>query len=286
MGKPKARPGAAASARQYHLGCRRGDLAEKIILVGDPQRVDRAAALLDRVRRRGEQREFRWVTGSYRGVGVSVLGTGIGTDNTEIAVIEACQVTAQPTFIRCGSCGALQPSIQLGELIVTRGAVRLERTSSFFAEEEYPAVADPEVLFALAAACRNRGFAYHLGITASACGFYGSQGREVGGFKPRFPELNRRLAEQGVLNFEMESSTLFILCQLRGLRAGTICAVYGSRPRRELIAGAEKRRAERNCLRAGLDAMVLLERMDAEREAGSPLWLPRELREKSAGRRE
>ena len=80
---------------------------------------------------------------------VSVVSTGIGTDNVEIVVAEILAITERPTFIRVGSCGALQPEIALGDLIISTGAVRLESTTSYFVHDGYPAVADYEAVLAL-----------------------------------------------------------------------------------------------------------------------------------------
>ena len=80
---------------------------------------------------------------------MSVVSTGIGTDNVEIVVAEILAITERPTFIRVGSCGALQPEMGLGDLAITTGAVRLESTTSFFVHDGYPAVADYEAVAAL-----------------------------------------------------------------------------------------------------------------------------------------
>ncbi len=119
-----------AGERQYHIGLGPGELAEYILLPGDPDRTPRIAERLDSIELERHNREFVTVTGSYRGQPVSVVSTGIGTDNVEIVVAEILAITERPTFIRVGSCGSLQPEIGLGELIITSGAVRLEATTS------------------------------------------------------------------------------------------------------------------------------------------------------------
>ena len=80
---------------------------------------------------------------------MSVVSTGIGTDNVEIAVAEILAITQRPTFVRVGSCGALQPEMNLGDLVITSGAIRLESTTSFFVHDGFPAVADYEAVAAL-----------------------------------------------------------------------------------------------------------------------------------------
>ena len=128
--------------RQYHIGLGPGELAEYILLPGDPDRTARIATRFDSIELERQHREFATVTGQYRGQRVSVVSTGIGTDNVEIVVAEILAITERPTFIRVGSCGALQSEMSLGDLVITTGAVRLESTTSFFVHDGYPAVAE------------------------------------------------------------------------------------------------------------------------------------------------
>ncbi|HEY3522918.1 MAG TPA: hypothetical protein VGK63_04385, partial [Candidatus Limnocylindrales bacterium] len=143
---PSADPRVAlpTGERQYHIGLGPGELAEYILLPGDQDRTAKIAANFDEIERQHRHREFASATGTYRGQRISVVSTGIGTDNVEIVVAEILAITEHPTFIRVGSCGSLQPEIGLGELIITSGAVRLEATTSFFVHDGYPAVADYE----------------------------------------------------------------------------------------------------------------------------------------------
>ena len=127
--------------RQYHIGLGPGDLAEYILLPGDPDRTARIATRFDSIELEQHHREFATVTGTFRGQRVSVVSTGIGTDNVEIVVAEILAITERPTFVRVGSCGSLQPEVNLGDLIVSTGAVRLEATTSFFVHDGYPAIA-------------------------------------------------------------------------------------------------------------------------------------------------
>ena len=214
--------------RQYHIGLGPGELAEYILLPGDPDRTARIAARLDSIELERRHREFASVTGTYRGQRVSVVSTGIGTDNVEIVVAEILAITERPTFIRVGSCGTLQPEIALGDLVITTGAVRLESTTSFFVHDGYPAVADYEAVVALIEAAERLGHRAHVGLTATAPGFFGAQGRPIPQLPIRYPDLAEDMARQRVMNFEMEASALLVLaglarmssrCRLRGLRA-------------------------------------------------------------------
>jgi uridine phosphorylase len=261
--------------RQYHIGLGRGDLAEYILLPGDPDRTARIATRLDSVEFERRNREFATVTGSYRGQPVSVVSTGIGTDNVEIVVAEILAITERPTFIRVGSCGSLQPEIGLGELVISSGAVRLEATTSFFVHDGYPAVADYEAVVALVEAADRLGHRAHVGVTATAPGFFGAQGRPIPQLPIRFPDLAEEMARQRVLNFEMEASALFVLAGLARCRAGVGCAVYAQRSTGDFVTGDEKERAEAACVETGLEGLLILAEMDRQkRQAVAERWRP------------
>jgi uridine phosphorylase len=261
--------------RQYHIGLGRGDLAEYILLPGDPDRTARIATRLDSVEFERRNREFATVTGSYRGQAVSVVSTGIGTDNVEIVVAEILAITERPTFIRVGSCGSLQPEIGLGDLVITSGAVRLEATTSFFVHDGYPAVADYEAVVALVEAADRLGHRAHVGVTATAPGFFGAQGRPIPQLPIRFPDLAEEMARQRVLNFEMEASALLVLAGLARCRAGVVCAVYAQRSTGDFVTGDEKERAEAACVETGLEGLAILAQMDRQkRQAMAERWRP------------
>lgn len=264
-----------AGERQYHIGVGPGDLAEYILLPGDPERTARIAARLENIEGQWQHREFASVTGTYRGERVSVVSTGIGTDNVEIVVAEILAITEQPTFIRVGSCGALQPEIALGDLIISSGSVRLEATTSFFVHEGYPAVADYEAVAALVEAAAKLGHRAHVGITATAPGFFGAQGRPIPRLPIRYPDLAEEMARQRVLNFEMEASALLILAGLAGSRAGVVCAVYAHRPSGDFAVGEARSRAEAACIETGLEGLRNLAAMDRQkRGVGADRWRP------------
>ncbi|PRP90933.1 Uridine phosphorylase [Enhygromyxa salina] len=274
---PTANEPRSADGRQYHIGVRPGEVAPLILLVGDPSRAQRVAAgYLESVGEPIAEREYVTYTGVYRGRAMTVMGTGMGAANTEIAIIELCQCFEDPTqiaMVRAGSSGALQPNIALGDLIVTQAAYRLEETSLSFVGAGYPAVAHPEATMALLWAAEELGASCHLGITATASSFYGAQGREVPGFAPRDPEIETTLARQGVANLEMEASTLMTLSTLRGFRAGAVCAAYANRADNTFISGADKPLAEKRCVEVGLRGLVRLAEL-AELRGDRPCWHP------------
>jgi len=262
-----------ADGRQYHIGLAPGEVARHIMLVGDPARATRVAGMFDRIELERRNREYVSYTGEHQGLRMTVMGTGMGGGATEIAVVELCQVVDNPVMIRCGSAGALQSDIALGDLVVTTGALRLENTSQYFVDNGYPAVADPQAVLALAGAAEALGLRYHVGVTATAPGFYGAQGRRVPGFMPRDPEIVARLAAQGVKNLEMETSTLLTLASFRGFSAGAVCAIYATRHDNVFITPEQKDAAELACVRCGLGALHTLAAMAAAR-GERPIWHP------------
>ncbi|HKR98303.1 MAG TPA: nucleoside phosphorylase [Candidatus Dormibacteraeota bacterium] len=249
--------------RHYHIALERGELAEYILLVGDPGRVPKVAAHFDSVDLERSNREITTATGAYRGMPLSVMSTGMGTDNVEIVLAEVMEITDKAAFIRVGSCGALQPEIAIGDLVISIGAVRLENTTSYYVHPGYPAIAHRDVVNALEAACQQLGYRHHLGLTATAPGFYAPQGRAMRTLPVRYPELTEELRRQGVANLEMESSALFVLAGLAGLRSGTVCAVYAQRTDGTFLEGAAKEAAEARCIDAGLAGIHLLWERDS-----------------------
>jgi uridine phosphorylase len=264
-----------AGERQYHIGLGPGELADYILLPGDQDRVDRVAARFDSVELRHRHREFATATGIYKGLRVSCVSTGIGSDNVEIVISEILAITDHPTFIRIGSCGALQPDMALGDLVISTGSVRLETTTSWFVHEGYPAVAHYEAVLALVEAAEGLGHRHHLGITATAPGFFGAQGRPIPQLPIRYPDLAEEMARQGILNFEMEASAVFVLAGLGGCRAGVVCAVYANRRTGEFVEGDAKDRAEAAAVDTGLESLLILAEIDRQKsKAGAARWRP------------
>jgi uridine phosphorylase len=272
---PDRRIAVPTGERQYHIGLGPGELAEYILLPGDPDRTARIASRFESIELEHRHREFASVTGRYRGERMSVVSTGIGTDNVEIAVAEILAITERPTFIRVGSCGALQPEMDLGDLVITTGAVRLESTTSYFVHEGFPAVADYEAVSALIEAAERLKHRYHVGITATAPGFFGAQGRPIPQLPIRYPDLAEEMARQRVLNFEMEASALLVFATLAHCRAGVVCAVYANRTTGAFVGDDQKDAAEAACVETGLESLVILAQMERQkRDAGTERWRP------------
>ena len=256
--------------RQYHISLSPEDVANTVLLVGDPARAEKVAKFFDAIRITISNREFITYTGTYKDIPISVMSTGIGPSNIEIAVVELSRIFdksgLKPTLIRIGSSGALQKDISVGDLVISTSSVRLEDTSTYFVDQSYPAVADYEVLTALITSAEQTKARYHVGITATGSGFYGAQGRELEDFPIKEPHLQDRLGKLNVLNFEMESSTLFTLASLAKFRAGSVCAVYANRQTKTFIEEKEKIITEEKAIECGLEAAVLVRSMDKQKE--------------------
>ena len=136
---------AQSSQTVYHLQTAPGDLAPFILTSGSTHRIRRLATFFDDVRLERPNREFLTITGTYKNIPVTGLATGIGAPPTVIAIVEALQCQQQATFIRLGSCGSLQPYIQIGDLIISNKALRREFVTQFYAPPEIEATADPEI---------------------------------------------------------------------------------------------------------------------------------------------
>lgn len=254
---------------QYHIGIGPDDTADPVLLPGDPERVPKIAEAWDDTEETGHHREFRTVTGRYEGEPVTVTSTGIGSPSAAIAVEEHARI-GTGTFVRVGSCGAIQPGMEIGDLVITTGAVRQEGTSSEYVRDDYPATAHPEVVTALVTACEELGYDYHCGVTCSTDSFYAGQGRPgFGGFEAAgADELVDELQAAGVLNFEMEASAILTVANLYGLRAGAVCTVYANR-----VTGEFRAEGERHAGEVASKAAAILAAMDrATAEAGADRW--------------
>ena len=261
---------AASGGRQYHIACGKGDLAEYLLVPGDPDRVLKITKFWDSAKEVASHREFRSFTGRYERVPVSALSSGIGPPCMAIAVNEASNIGVN-TFIRVGSTGAIQKDIDCGDVIISSAAVRLDCTSNCYIMPEYPAVASYEVLLALIEAAETLGIRkYHVGVTATTADFYAGQTRPT----PKNCSTDRTgllplMQKAGVLNFEMETATLYTLASIYGLRAGAICAVYANRCTNEFKSGA----GEDNAIRIANQAVKILHDWDAFKKRRRKRWL-------------
>jgi uridine phosphorylase len=254
----------------FHLNLLPGDISDKIIIVGDPGRVDMLASLLNDIRVKKENREFRTVTGSYEDNEITIISSGIGTDNIDIVINEldalaninlsTGEIKEDPvslTFIRIGTSGGLRSDVPAGSCVLTETAIGFDGLIHFY--EGYDWLLDnilssmlaeylewPDTLpfpYAvnankeLSEMFRNENFI--KGMTVSVPGFYAPQGRSLR-LDTFDSEINSKLAQfsyrgKKICNYEMESSAIYGLSGLLGHKALTICAVIGNRVTGEFI---------------------------------------------------
>jgi uridine phosphorylase len=254
----------------FHLNLLPGDIAEKIIIVGDPGRVDMIASLLTEIRVRKENREFKTVTGTFDTGEITIISSGIGTDNIDILIneldalvnidLKTGSVREEPvrlTFIRLGTSGGLREEIPAGSVVLAETAVGFDGLLHFY--EGYDWILDTAMADTLAAYIEwpdtlaypyavkankelielfaNENFIH--GITISAPGFYAPQGRKLR-LETFDNEINDKLSGfvfkgRAVCNYEMESSAIYGLSALLGHKALTICLVIGNRVTGEFI---------------------------------------------------
>lgn len=209
MGKP-----------QYHVQLRPGDVGKYVLLPGDPDRVVRIGKHLENAREIAFHREHRTWTGTYKGITISATSTGMGCPSTAIAVEELANVGATH-FVRVGSTGALQNGMNIGDIVISTGAMRMDGASRYYARVGFPALPDyffTKALFETGAERQKTvGFQLFLGMNATSDAFYGET-----------PELLQMLSDHRILNVEMEASALFTIATMRGLKAGMVCAVSGN----------------------------------------------------------
>ena len=254
----------------YHLNLLPGDISDKIIIVGDPGRVDMLESMLSEVRVKKANREFRTVTGSFDNGEITIISSGIGTDNIDILINELDAlanidlntgiVKEEPvslTIIRLGTSGGLREDIAPGSVVAAETAVGFDGLLHFY--EGYDWILDtalsdtlaeylewPDTLAYPYAVKANKELLQQLhdssflyGITISAPGFYAPQGRKLR-LDSFDNEVNEKLSGfvfkgRSVCNYEMESSALYGLSALLGHKALSICLVIGNRVTGEFI---------------------------------------------------
>jgi len=246
----------------YHLNIHPDELADNVILVGDPGRVPVFSQLFDVIEVKKMNRELITHTGTYKGKRISVISTGMGTDNIDIVLNELDAVANINLFtmevkaehrtlnlVRVGTSGALNPEIQCGEFVASEFGIGIDGVLQFYDLQDYDeaalmhafvnhtawpqqlpypycTAASPELLERIAKDMRK-------GITVSAPGFFGPQGRQVRA-NLKFPELNKKIEQfsfQGhqVTNMEMECSAIYGLGNVLGHRPLTVCLIIANR---------------------------------------------------------
>ncbi len=274
----------------FHLHLRPEELADVVVLVGDPGRVDLIATLFESVEFRRSSREFNSLTGLYKGRRMTVLSTGIGIGNIDICMSELDALAnidfesrtvreefRQLTIVRFGTSGALQDDLKLGDLIFARTSIGFDGVLHFYADSDkvcdrelteafeshvnwsrsYPptyAADANEQLFKLFADCSKEG------ITIASPGFYAPQGRYVR-LRPDDCDLNKNIESfrhngRRITNYEMESSLIAGMAKLMGHRAATLCTIIAQR--REMSANTEYKDTIVDNIKIVLDRLATL----------------------------
>lgn len=196
---------------QPHIRFTEEEAAKYAILPGDPKRVDRIAKFLDDVKKITFNREYKSISGYYKGVKVLAMSTGMGGPSTAIGVEELANIGVE-AMIRIGSCGALRSGIKLGDLVIVNGAVRDDGASNAYIDKAFPAIPDTELLMDVIQAAKAMEYPYHVGIGRSHDCLYGD---------PK-ENLDTYWGSKGVISSDMETSTLFVVGSLRGVKTASI----------------------------------------------------------------
>lgn len=247
----------------FHIHLKPEELADKVILVGDPGRVDMVGEFLEEKEFRHASREFVSITGKYRGSRITVLSTGIGTDNIDIVLTELDSLAnvdfktreVRPehrclTILRIGTTGAIQPDIPLGSFIFSEISVGCDGLLNWYADIDKVNIPEMEEAFKKHTHWDSRLSSPYFvkagqrlidafrdctvkGVTISAQGFYGPQGRVVR-LPLAMPDMletfeSFRFGEYRITNFEMESSAVAGLAAHLGHEAGTVCCAIANR---------------------------------------------------------
>jgi len=200
------------------------------ILPGDPGRVEKIASYLENPRFYHQNREYTTWLGEIAGKTVMVMSTGMGGPSTAIAVEELFK-TGVKNFIRIGTCGGMALPVIGGDLVIATAAIRMEGTTREYVPIEFPAVANLDLTNALIEAAKNLNAGWHAGIVQCKDSFYGQHSPDR---MPSGYELLKKWdawIKAGCLASEMESSTLYIVSQILGARAGCILSVVWNQER-------------------------------------------------------
>lgn len=235
--------------------------ARYALLPGDPGRVEPLAKSLDNDAQLLENnREYCSYLAKVSGQPILICSTGIGGPSTSIAMEELARLGIK-NFIRIGTCGAIQPHIAIGDIVISEGAVRIDGTSEHYAPIEYPAVADVMLTHSIAQTAQSLELPHHIGITASAASFYPGQERydSFSGYVPKhFQGSMEEWQKLRVLNYEMESATVLTLARAFGLNAACFCAVVANRTHSEKVALDQLAHANERCLLLAKQSLQIL----------------------------
>lgn len=238
-----------------YLKCSPDDIGARVLLSGDPGRVDRIAGYLENARDIAQNREYHVVTGTYDGKEVSAVSAGIGAPSSAIALEELAQVGAH-TVVRVGTM--MGRDMSTGGIFIPTGAVRYDGTSPRYLPVEVPAVPDWHLVQVLYDSARTAGLATRLGLCASFDAFYPDMAPSLTGDAPASRE--EVLDAAGVSGLDMESSLLFVAGRKLNLAVATFCLITvraGAPPK--FLPDAARAEAEQRLIKAALEGIVAYE---------------------------
>ena len=197
--------------KQPHIQLEEGLGAPCALMPGDPRRVDVIASCLKDVKELTFNREYRSIIGTYKGMKVIGISTGMGGSSVAIAVEELKKIGVH-TMMRIGSAGAMQEGIGLGDLIIAEGAIRDDGASRCYIDPIYPAVPDYRLIRHCVDAAKESGYEYHVGIVLSHESFYYDEDGEN----------CERWSRKSVLGSDFETAALYTVGRLRGVHTASI----------------------------------------------------------------
>lgn len=193
-------------------------LPRKILVVGDPKRLDLVAEILNDVEPISQNREYHSIRGSFNGQIIGAVSHGVGSAGAGVCFEELCQSGAT-RIVRAGSAGGMQANVSAGDLVIARAAVREEGLSHKLVPPTYPAIATPDVLMTMRAAATAHGVEFHEGLLLTSDMFYPHD--LLGSDLPLWQKA-------GVKAVEMEIATLFVICGLHNVETGAVVAIDGN----------------------------------------------------------
>lgn len=239
---------------EFHIKCQPDEVSRYVLCPGSQRRAARIAERFDDMAKVADDRGIVVYTGSYKGVEMTSCGTGMGGPAVAICMEELANLGAD-TFIRVGSCGVFQDDQMPGDIIIASGTVREGGTSKAYLPLEFPAVPTYEVLETLTKAAEGLKIPYTVGVGIAGDAFYNP--REL--YEPGL------LKKAGLVSVEMESDTLFIVGQFRGLRTGALYASDGTNEEIKPGWGEEKYlQGEHDMITIALEGMLALAKQDAK----------------------
>lgn len=208
---------------QPHLKITSDLISPFVVLPGDPARVDVIGTYLNNFKIIANNREFRTGIGTYKNLPITVCSTGIGCPSTAVAVEELISAGAK-YLVRIGTCGgAWRQDIPAGTVIIPTASIRDEGTTIEYIPSTFPAVADLDIVTALRDSAKQTTTPYRIGINRTHDAFYGSE-RSITRWGDYLNDPRWENIDTPIISSEMESSALFIVASLRGVKAGAIFA--------------------------------------------------------------